>query len=51
MQCVSWRRHILLMMTEPFAGCRYLLRCSHEVDGSVVAIILLQQAKGELIIN
>jgi len=29
----------------------YLFRCGHEVDGSVVAVILLKQAEGELVIN
>lgn len=29
----------------------YLLRCSHEVDGGVVAVVLLRQAEGELVVD
>lgn len=29
----------------------YLLRCGHEVDGGVVAVVLLRQAEGELVVD
>lgn len=29
----------------------YFIRCSHKIDGCVIAVILLGQAKGELIVN
>lgn len=29
----------------------YLFRCSHKVDGGVVAVVFLEQTEGELVIN
>lgn len=29
----------------------YLLRCGHEVDGGVVAVVFLRQAEGELVVD
>lgn len=29
----------------------YLFRCSHEVDGGVVAVVFLKQAEGELVVD
>lgn len=29
----------------------YLLGCGHEVDGGVVAVVLLRQAEGELVVD
>lgn len=29
----------------------YFIRCGHKIDGCVIAIILLGQAEGELIVN
>lgn len=29
----------------------YLFRCSHKVDSCVVAVVFLQQAEGELVVD
>lgn len=29
----------------------YLLRCGHKVDGGVVAVVLLREAEGELVVD
>lgn len=46
------RSFITVKVTAGRSGWRaYLLRCGHEVDGGVVAVVLLRQAEGELVID
>ena len=35
----------------PVLSETYLLRCGHKVDGGVVAVVLLRQAEGELVVD
>lgn len=44
------RRRIVLVLSPPSRGA-YLLGRGHEVDGGVVAVVLLRQAEGELVVD